>query len=100
MNEAMRKYHVMNEAEERITPACVEDAKYVKTIQDEHGITYIWLLWCDTGEEYWVLEGEMDTQVYKRCGIYEEVAHAYSAFLTLVEGIAFATESKQRFEYE
>lgn len=85
MKEEFIKDQLIQYAETIIAPALVENIERLETISDTHGDTNIWLLYSDTGEEYWVLEGDQPSNIYRRSGIYQDINHVYDAYIAMLE---------------
>lgn len=85
MNEVIKRNQIIEYAERIITPAEVETAELITTVNDEHGESDIWLLSCDTGEEYWVIEGDSPADIYRKSGIYQTPERVYDAYIDTLE---------------
>ena len=100
MNESIRKNQIAEYAEELIAPAEIETIEKIDEINDEHGETFIWLISCDTGEEYWVLQGDEPANIFKRSGIYQKAEHVYLAYIDMLDAAPKGSEQPDRFHYE
>lgn len=99
MNEAIIKNKIIEYAENMLQPSLVEDANMQDSITDEHGTTNVWLIECDTGEEYFVLEGDMPSNIFKKSGIYTSSEQVYEAYLDVFEEGEKKEASIDRFTY-
>ena len=99
MNEAIMKNKIIEYAENMPQPSMVETAQMQDSISDEHGTTNIWLIECDTGDEYYVLEGDLPSNIFKKSGIYANSKYAYDAYVALFEEDEQKDELPDRFTY-
>lgn len=99
MNEAIIKNKIIEYAENMLQPSLVEDAQMQDSITDEHGTTNVWSVECDTGEEYFVLEGDLPSNIFKKSGIYTSSKQVYEAYLDVFEEGEKKETSIDRFTY-
>lgn len=98
MNEQIQKQRIEDYITPMLEPAMVEEISYVNEIEDESGTTNVWLVCMDTGEEYWVLEGDHPADIFKKSGLLKEARIAYEIYCQRLQEPA--AEAMDRFDQE
>lgn len=98
MNEQFQKQRIEEYISPMLEPATVEEISFVEEIEDESGTTNVWLICMDTGEEYWVLEGDYPADIFKKGGLMKQSQIAYEAYCQ--QRLESSVNTLDRFDQE
>lgn len=99
MNQKIQEAKLLEYAQQVLHPLEAEHIEHVETIEDEHGLCEVWLVSCADDEEYWLMEGDLPANLYKKSGIFMNVSAAYAAHVELLKILDEET-SPDRFHWQ
>lgn len=100
MLEQWKKEAVIDHVQQMLTMVEVQDAVLEETMDEDGKEVCIWLVTVDTGEEYWVLDGDFPMQMFHKGGIHQTPQRVYDTYMELVEDCSLQEEVPDRFNQE
>ena len=100
MLELLKKEAVMDHVQQTLTMVEVQDAELVETMDEDGMEINVWLVSVDTGEEYWVLEGDIPMHMFHKGGIHQTPQRVVDTYLELMEQNAQQKEQPDRFHQD
>lgn len=85
MQTEIAKQRIMDYVECIIQPSQVQQIELIPCEEVEQEGINIWLLEADTGEEYWVLEGNEPLDIFSKSGLLSTPQRALQAYLAHME---------------